>query len=324
MAFLLPTDTDPLAAFGPLVADRVPDTFGSAPYELFGFTPLTPTIGAEITGVRVTGGLDRSVMEEIRRALLEWKVLVFRDQDIDRSDQRGFATYWGELEQHPFFQHMHPGQTEVDVTTLAKDAETWGNENNWHNDVSWRSNPSFAAVLRAVEVPLVGGDTLWSDMGAAYDLLPDEIKERIDHLHAEHDWISSFGMTMNQETVAELRPVFPPVSHPVVRVIPETGRRVLFVNMIFTQRILDVAPEESAALLTVLYRHCMRPEFQVRLKWQPNTVVMWDNRSCQHYASSDYYPQRRVMDRISIVGDVPVGIDASSQRDQSSPVARTR
>jgi taurine dioxygenase len=308
MAILLTTPTDPLAAFGPLVADRNTPSFDDRPYALFDLTPMTPTIGAEVGGVGLGGDIDEDVLAELRRALLEWKVLVFRDQDIERSEHRAFALRWGELEQHPFFKHMQPGQTDVDVATFAKDAMALGNENNWHHDTTWHTRPSMAAILRAVGVPEVGGDTLWSDMGAAYDLLPDDLKDRIDPLVAEHDWITSFGMTMAQDTVDELRPAFPPVTHPVVRVVPETGRRVLFVNMIFTQRIIGVSDEESNELLGLLYRHCMRPELHVRLRWLPNTVAMWDNRTCQHYASSDYYPRRRVMDRISIVGDVPVGV----------------
>ncbi|SPZ40269.1 dioxygenase [Rhodococcus wratislaviensis] len=115
---------------------------------------------------------------------------------------------------------------------------------------------------------------------------------------------------MPPETVERLRPQFPTVQHPVVRVIPETGRRVLFVNLSFTQRIVGMSPTESDELLRMLYRHVHRPEFQVRLRWQPNTVAFWDNRACQHYAASDYFPARRVMERISIVGDRPVGVSS--------------
>ncbi|MBV6754883.1 TauD/TfdA dioxygenase family protein [Rhodococcus opacus] len=305
-----PTPTDPLAAYGPLVASRTTAPFDDRPYELFTLSPSTPTIGAEITGVRLSGDLPEETMAELRRALTEWKVLFFRDQDIDRSDQRAFAQRWGALEQHPFFKYVQPGQTAADVTTLAKDAMTGAVENNWHNDVTWHALPSHAAVLRAVEVPPTGGDTLWADTGAAYDLLPDDIKRRIDPLWAEHDWIHSFGTGMPQDAIDRLRVDYPPVHHPVVRVIPETGRRVLFVNMLFTQRIPGLTEAESNELLTLLYRHVQRPELQVRLRWQPNTVAMWDNRTCQHYAASDYFPARRVMDRISIVGDRPIGLSA--------------
>ncbi|ORI24025.1 TauD/TfdA family dioxygenase [Rhodococcus sp. 1168] len=304
-----PTPTDPLGYFGPIIAPRLAAAADDRPYELFTLNPQTPTIGAEISGIQLGGNLAEEVLAELRRALLEWKVLFFRDQDITRTEHRAFAARWGELEQHPFYKYTQPGQSDIDVATLAKDATAVGAENIWHNDVTWHRTPSFAAVLRAVEIPPVGGDTLWADMGAAYDLLPEDIKARIDHLDAEHDWLRSFGSGMPQDAIDLLRPQFPPVTHPVVRVIPETGRRVLFVNVAFTQRILGVSADESNELLRMLYRHAMRPELQVRLRWQPNTIAFWDNRTSQHYASSDYFPARRVMERISIVGDTPIGVD---------------
>lgn len=309
MSATITESPSPKARFvaGPLVAPRVPDAFDARPYERFTVTPMSPTIGAEIGGVRLRGDLDDELMSEIRRALLEWKVLVFRDQDIERDDQRAFAARWGHLEQHPFFTYVQPGQTDDDVVTLAKDDKTKGVENNWHNDITWHVTPSFGAVLRAIEVPDVGGDTLWADMGAAYDCLDDTTKAQIDELVAVHDWTNSFGLGMPDDAVERLRPVFPPVEHPVVRVHPETGRRMLFVNAIFTQHIVGLDPDESSALLQTLYRHIGRPEFHCRLQWRPQTLAFWDNRAAQHYAVSDYYPARRVMDRISIVGDRPYG-----------------
>lgn len=304
--------TDPLTMYGPMVADRVPAGFEPMDYRRITVTPQGTTIGAEVSGLALGGDVDEETMAEIRHALLEWKVLFFRDQDIDRDAHRDFAKLWGDLEQHPFFKYTQPGQTAVDVTTLEKGIGSAGVENSWHNDVTWSTTPSYAAVLRAVEVPERGGDTLFCDTAAAYDLLPDDIKARIENLTAEHDWMQAFGNAMPKNAIDLLRPNLPAVSHPVVRVIPETGRKVLFVCSVFTTRILGVSEEESNELLSILYRHVQRPEFQVRLKWQPNTVVLWDNRACQHYAVSDYFPQRRVMDRISIVGDVPVGPGAAS------------
>lgn len=144
---------------------------------------------------------------------------------------------------------------------------------------------------------------------AAYDTLPRDIRERIDGLQAEHDWLHAFGAAMPQDAVDTLRPHLPAVQHPLVRMIPETGRKVLFACQVFTTRIVGVGQQESDELLSILYRHIQRPEFQVRLRWRPNTIAFWDNRACQHYAVSDYFPQRRVMDRISIVGDAPVGVE---------------
>lgn len=292
---------------GPLVGARVPEGFDSRPYELFGLAPVSRTIGAEVRGVRLSGEISSQVLAELRRALLEWKVLFFRDQDIARNEQRDFAALWGELEQHPFLNAMTP-KGEADVVSFERSKLNAGTENIWHNDVTWRPNPSFAAVLRAVEVPEIGGDTMWSDTAVAYDLLPEELKGQLEGLVAEHDWVRSFGRGMGEEEIARLRPEFPPVTHPVVRVLPETGRKALFVNRVFTTRILGLSEAESEALLEELYLRMNRPEFQVRLAWRPNTVAMWDNRSCQHYAVSDYFPQRRVVERISIVGDRPAGI----------------
>ena len=309
-ATMMSTPTDPLAAFGPLVGTRLPDGVEKRAYEMFSVRPASPTIGAYVTSVTLEGGMDAELLAELRRALTEFKVLFFRDQHIERAQHRAFAEQWGELEQHPFFKFTQPGQTEVDVATFAKDAMSAGVENTWHSDMTWHSSPSYASILRAVEVPQLGGDTLWADTAVAYDLLPDDLKNRIEGLEAEHDWMLTFGRAMDKETSDALREHFPPAVHPVVRVLPETGRKVLFVNMIFTQRILGVSEEESNELLSKLYRQVNRPEFQVRLQWEANTVAMWDNRACQHYAVSDYYPAHRVMDRISILGDVPVGVTA--------------
>ena len=293
---------------GPRVAPRLPDGVEQRPYGRFEVRPLSPTIGAEIDGVDL-GAIDDNLHVELRRALLEWKVLFFRDQDITRAQHRAFAERWGELEQHPFYSYVHPdAQSAPDVVTLAKDATSGGVENEWHADITWHARPSFGAVLRAVEVPDLGGDTLWADAGAAYDGLPADVRAHIDGLRAVHDWRTSFGLAMPPEDVERLSSEFPPIEHPVVRVHPETGRRTLFVNPIFTQHVVGLDPDESEALLTVLFRQVTRPEYQCRFRWTSGAVAFWDNRATQHYASSDYWPQRRVMDRISIAGDRPVGV----------------
>lgn len=292
---------------GPRVFPRIPDTFQHFDYRRLSIRPCTPTIGAEIDGLDLGSDIDEETWVELHQALLEWKVLFFRDQNIDRTQHRAFAEHWGELEQHPFFKYVQPGQTDVDVVTLAKDAITGGYENEWHTDITWNETPAFGAVLRAVEIPDVGGDTLWADAGAAYDGLSDDVKERIDTRTAVHDWRFSFGLTMPEDAVEMLGKEFPPVEHPIVRVHPETGRRTIFVNPIFTQHIVGLDAAESDDLLEILYRQMTRAEFQVRFRWTPGAVAFWDNRATQHYASSDYHPQRRVMDRISIAGDRPFG-----------------
>ena len=294
---------------GPRVAARTPAGFDLRPYERFQLTPLTPTIGAEIAGVRLADPMDDELQAELHRALLEWKVLFFRDQDLTKDQQRAFAERWGALEQHPFYKLVQQAeeQTDADVVRLAKGVASPGVENEWHHDVTWRACPSFGAVLRAVEVPAIGGDTLWADCAAAYDGLPADLRERIDGLEAVHDWRQSFGLAIDPTTRDALAEEYPPVTHPVVRVHPETGRKTLFVNGIFTQRIVGLDDAESDALLGRLCQQYTRPEYQCRFRWTPGSVAFWDNRATVHYAASDYHPQPRVMDRISIAGDAPFG-----------------
>ncbi len=299
----------PTLELGPRVAPRIPDGFDDRPYERFAVTPLTPTIGAEIAGVDLATPIDEELHAELRRALLEWKVLFFRDQDITQDQQRAFAQRWGELEQHPFYKLVKQAeeQREADVVRLAKGAASPGFENEWHHDVTWKDRPSFGAVLRAVEVPAVGGDTLWGDCAAAYDGLPPGLQRRIDSLEAVHDWRQTFGLAMDPAARAALEDEYPPVTHRLVRVHPETGRKTLFVNAIFTQHVVGLEPEESEALLARLCAQYSRPEYQCRFRWTPGSVAFWDNRATVHYAASDYHPQPRVMDRISVAGDVPFG-----------------
>jgi taurine dioxygenase len=292
---------------GPRVAPRTPPGWTDAPYTRFTLTPETPTIGAHVSDLDLRHPLDHETQADLHRALLEWKVLFFRGQHLDPAQHEALGRRWGALEWHPFATPTIPGQDagRSKVVRLAKDAKTAGRENVWHSDVTWRECPSLGSILRAIEVPAVGGDTLWADMGAAYDCLPDDVKQRIDGLTAVHDWWDTFGRGMSSEERDALRPDFPAVEHPVVRTHPETGRRTLFVNAAFTQHIVGIDPDESAELLDLLYRQAAYPEYQCRFHWRPGDIAFWDNRSTQHYASSDYYPQRRVMERITIIGDRP-------------------
>ena len=292
---------------GPRIADRTPAGWDDRPYTRFGLSPLAPTIGAVVEGVSLAEPVDEELFEELDRALLEWKVLFFRDQHLTHVEHAAFARHWGELEAHPFAKQrtfFQPEET-PEVLLLEKGPDAKGTENIWHSDVTWRTCPSLGSVLRAIEVPPVGGDTLWADMGAAYDWLDQDVKARIDPMVAVHDWIDTFGRGMDPATRDALRPNFPAVEHPVVRTHPETGRRTLYVNVAFTQHIVGLDPVESAELLDHLYRQATHPELQCRFRWSPGDVAFWDNRSTQHYACSDYFPQRRVMERITIIGDRP-------------------
>jgi taurine dioxygenase len=303
------TITEPTTIFrpGPRQLTRTPAGWADQPYTRVTLQPMSPTIGAVVSGVTMADAVDAELFEELNRALLEWKVLFFRDQHLTPAQQSAFAANWGALEAHPFIglRDDQPEET-PEVVRLEKGPKTGGFENVWHSDVTWRVTPSLGSILRAVEVPPVGGDTLWADMGAAYDGLSDSIKERIDGLVAVHDWYNTFGRGMDAATRDALRPDFPAVDHPVVRAHPETGRKTLYVNQAFTQHIVGLDPEDSRDLLGYLYNQAAFPEYQCRFRWSVGDVAFWDNRSTQHYAVSDYFPQRRVMERITIVGDRPV------------------
>lgn len=291
---------------GPRDLRVLPEGWEARPFTRFEVRPIAPVIGAEIDGVDLGAPVDSELFDELNRALLQWKVLVFRDQQITGEQHRAFAANWGGLESHPFVRTLTDQPDEVEVLRLEKGADAGGYENGWHSDVTWRECPSLGSILRAIEVPEVGGDTLWADMGAAYDNLSDDMKDYLDDKVAVHDWIHRFGRRMDPEVRASLRPDFPAQEHPIVRTHPETGRKTLFVNRAFTERVVGMDEAESAALLEFLYSRAMFPEYQCRVRWRAGDVVFWDNRSTQHYASSDYFPARRVMERITIVGDRPV------------------
>ncbi len=291
---------------GPRLAGRVPDDWIGEPYTRFRVTPVAPTIGALVEGVDLSHAIDDDLYQQLNRALLEWKVLFFRDQDLNADQHLAVAARWGQIEVHPFYgAAANLGGPSGEILTLEKGEAAAGSENMWHTDVTWRETPSMGAILRAIEVPDVGGDTLWADTAAAYECMVPELKKRIEGRTAVHDWINNFGLVMSEEDRNRLRPGFPPVEHPIVRTHPETGRKTLFVNRFFTQHIVGLESEESDHLLDLLYFQTTFPEYQCRWKWRAGDVAFWDNRATQHYASSDYYPQRRVMERVTICGDRP-------------------
>jgi taurine dioxygenase len=271
------------------------------PYDLFTLTPLTQLIGAEVTGVDLSVAPAAQVRDELHRALLEWKVLFFRDQDITGEQQVAFASAWGPLEQ----QRVTPGAAGPQLARYVKDARNGGFENAWHADMTGRPRPAMGFVLRLLSGPAAGGDTLFTDAAAAYDNLPDQVRSELDGLRAVHDMTATMGRFVPEEQVARVRAQFPPVVHPVVRTHPETGRRTLFVNSVFTDRIVGMDEGHGEALLQYLFRELQAPEYQVRFRWTPGAIAFWDNRAVQHYAVSDYFPAGRVTERVAIAGDEP-------------------
>ncbi|MFJ3305081.1 TauD/TfdA dioxygenase family protein [Streptomyces sp. NPDC086549] len=277
--------------------------------------PLTCTIGAELRGVSLADAArDDDLFAEIRTLLLEHKVLFLRDQDISRADHVAFASRFGALEDHPVAgsDPDHPGLVRI-YKELDSPPEHY--ENALHTDGTWRVNPSMGAVLRCIESPPVGGDTIWVNMAEAYRRLPDHIKTRIEGLRARHSIEATFGAVMPEEQRHALKERFPDAEHPVVRTHPETGEKILFVNAFATHFVNYHTPENvrfgqdyapgASHLLTYLISQAAIPEYQVRWRWSPGSVAIWDNRSTQHYAVQDYWPAVRKMERAGIVGDRP-------------------
>ena len=270
--------------------------------DMIDIRPLTPHIGAEIKGLDLAEDLDDATFSELDKAFMDHKVLFWRDQDITTAQQVAVCRRFGELEVHPFVP-AKDGFPEVMV--LKHNERHKGTENFWHSDVTWRQEPSLGSMLRAIDVPEVGGDTLFADMEAAYEGLGPSMRDMVDGLVAVHDFVQVFGYGKTAEELAELREKYPPAEHPVIRTHPVTGRKSIYVNVAFTARIKGLRPDESHQILHHLYRQAAVPEYQCRFKWEPNSIAMWDNRCVQHYAVSDYWPQRRVMERVTIVGDRP-------------------
>jgi taurine dioxygenase len=261
---------------------------------------MSPAIGAELIGADLTKPTD-TLVSEVRAALLRYQVVFFRDQDITRAQHLAFARKFGELEIHPATPKEQPDR---EVLRIAHGPNSRGVENSWHSDVTWREEPSLGSILRAIELPPIGGDTLFSNMVMAYEELDADLKERLCQMTAVHDIARVFAKRLNKD-VTELHAKFPLQEHPVIRTHPETGQRGLYVNTAFTDHIKDMDRRESDELLKYLYSRAAIPEYQCRFRWAPGSLAFWDNRACQHYAASDYFPDVRIMERVTIAGDKP-------------------
>ena len=267
--------------------------------------PLSPTIGAEIRGIDCAAELQDDTVAAIRRIWLEHLVVFFPDQHLDDETQIAFARRFGELtESHPVEPQVLE-RTEVHSIESGKDRTDF-----WHTDITFMNRPAMASLLRSVVVPMAGGDTMWSDTRAAYETLAEPLQRLCDGLAAYHfepyyaqAVAEGHGNVWEGKKLTRLLPA----THPVVRVHPETGRKNLFVNPKFTVRIADMPEAQSDGLLRLLYDHMTRPEFVVRYHWSPGTLAMWDNRATMHFGVYDYEGDRRVMHRVTLRGDRPVG-----------------
>jgi taurine dioxygenase len=274
---------------------------------------LGPSFGAEVIGLDLSALSDEQVVA-IRHELVEQKVLFFRGQDLDDTAQVDLGRRLGELTAgHPVASSTEVAHPEIYNIDSADPEFSFSDV--WHTDVTFMQTPPLGSILRAVRLPEHGGDTSWVDSQLAYDSLSEPVKVLVDGLTAVHDGNREWGQYLRRregrgnvwdgKQVTEL----PPVEHPVVRVHPESGRKGLFVNPGFTSHIAGVSDAESRSLLDLFYAHITKPEHVVRHRWQVGDVAMWDNRSTVHYANRDYGTARRVMHRITLRGDEPVGVD---------------
>ena len=283
-----------------------PDEFESRslPFEV---NRLSPTIGGELLGVDLRQDLTSEVKDLIYEALLVYKVIFFRDQDLTTDQHIHFSKNFGDLEVHPFapFKDGYP-----EVLKITHNEKSPGRENLWHSDVTWRKEPSLGSVLRMLEKPENGGDTLFSDMYAAYDDLTDEVKQKLEGAVAVHDFVGFRKRLIKEgkspKEIEAFNEKFPMPEHPVFRTHPDTGKKVIYVNRAFTQYIKGWEEDESKDMLDFLYSRASTPEYQCRFAWENNSIAFWDNRACQHYANSDYWPQIRRVERVTIIGDRPV------------------
>ncbi|WP_397450985.1 taurine dioxygenase [Pseudomonas sp. NA-150] len=271
-------------------------------------TPLSSALGAQISGVDISQQLNAEHRDAIEQALLTYSVLFFREQPLTPQQHARFAANFGDLHIHPIYPNV-PEQPEV---LILDTAETDVRDNAiWHTDVTFLPSPALGAVLSAKHLPAFGGDTLWASGIAAYEALSKPLQNLLDGLTATHDFTRSFPLERFGNTAQDVarwedtRRKNPPLSHPVIRTHPVSGRKSLFVNDGFTTRINELEPAESEAILKLLFSHATRPEFTLRWRWQENDLAFWDNRCTQHYAVDDYRPQRRVMHRATILGDKP-------------------
>ncbi len=272
----------------------------------FTIEPIGPTIGAEIHGLDLRRPLDDATFAALEAALIKHKVIYLRDQNLTTAEHVAFGKRFGDLEVHPFrpegeFPEIMVLDNHKDNPVLSTDV--------WHSDTTFRECPTKYSILRCLKIPAVGGDTLWADMCAAYDGLSPVIRKLLDGLEAVHDFQNFRALygkdEESQKKLRRMEELYPNPTHPVVRTHPVNGRKVLYVNPQFTLFIKGMNEGESKALLELLYEQTHVPEYQFRLRWRPGTIVLWDNTSTQHYAANDYYPNRRTMERVAVIGDRP-------------------
>jgi len=271
---------------------------------MFKVEAITPSIGAEISGVSLNNDLNSATVEKIYSALIKHQVIFFRDQDISPETHLKLAESLGDIDPgHPVYPHVEGYQS---IVLLRNDVDNKPDTNDWHKDLTFKSNPPFASILHGINVPKVGGDTLWASMSAAYDSLPDGWKKHLEGLKAIHDMGTFRNDFYNEGGIDSVNSALKKVGsavHKVIETHPISGLKYLNVNQSFTRNIVNESQGPSDHILQFLFQHITKPEFQVRFHWKNNSIAIWDNRITQHYAVCDYLPSFRHMQRITVVND---------------------
>ncbi len=281
-------------------------------YRYIQVTPMTGIMGAEIEGVDLTSGLSDAVVAEIEQAFAEHSVIVFRNQQMEPEDQKRFTRMFGEFGFEPYVKTMpdHP-----EVIEVIKEATEIGVKNfggNWHSDWSFQEAPPRATILHAKEVPPYGGDTMFANMYMAFETLSKGMQRMLEGMRVIHSARRPygvdnklFGTAKRAMTIINSEEAHAELAHPAVRTVPETGRKALFINPVYSIRFEDMTERESQPILDFLNEHSTRAEFTCRVRWQPGTLTMWDNRCVQHNAMNDYDGFRRRLHRTTVAGARP-------------------
>jgi taurine dioxygenase len=281
-----------------------------------GIQPVAGALGAEISGVDLTTDLDDATIEALRRAWLDHLVVFFRDQDLSPAPYLAFARRFGDVIEYPFVKGLDDFPEIIPVLKLEHERVNFGGI--WHSDTAYLDVPPMASMLIAREVPPAGGDTLFASMYLAYETLSDGMKRILDGLVALNSSAKADVTKTREDRTREsgredARKEFV-AAHPAVRVHPETGRKALYVNVAHTVGFEGLTPEESAPILDYLFRHQVRPEFTCRFRWRPGSIAFWDNRCTQHNPINDYHGHRRLLHRVTLAGDKPVGSASAEER----------
>jgi taurine dioxygenase len=274
----------------------------------FEFEHLAPFVGSEITGLDLSKAIAPETLAELKELWLERKVLFFRDQELMPEDQVAFTRQFGEVDKYPFLKGIEGNPLVAPVLKLPEETINFGGV--WHSDTTYLEMPAGGASLYAIELPPIGGDTIFCNMGKAYETLPQGVKDTVDDLKAINTSAKAAVSKTRVNRLADSGDSSAPKEftnvHPVIRTHPESGERTLFINEAHTVRFDDWTEEDSEPLLNMLYMHARKPEFQCRFRWSLGSVVLWDNRSTHHYPINDYHGYRRLLHRVSLKGSRPV------------------